>query len=272
MEMIGQELLVKRLKDDVLNHGNIRSVLFIGAKGSGRRTLAKIMSSWIGHELVDITEKIDYEYLSNLYVDVIPKVCLVNLDLLSVSAQNALLKTLEEVPEGCHFCLIAENKSSVLDTIISRCSVYEFDTYSKARLLLFLKNDNTAVLSYCRTPGDVIEYSSYDISQFVGFAEKILDKVGLANYSNILHIGDFLNWEDKKVDQKFCVDLFFKVLYIVSYNRYKNSLTDLSYKMYLLTATMLRDMKIPHINQRRIFEKYLFELRSAYDNAKTVEE
>ncbi len=42
-------------------------------------------------------------------------------DTLNEQAQNALLKVLEEPPKTVMFILIAENKASLLDTIISRC-------------------------------------------------------------------------------------------------------------------------------------------------------
>ncbi len=44
-----------------------------------------------------------------------------NADTLNEQAQNALLKVLEEPPKTVMFILIAENKASLLDTIISRC-------------------------------------------------------------------------------------------------------------------------------------------------------
>ena len=39
-------------------------------------------------------------------------------------AQNALLKVLEEPPGSVLFVLIAENKAALLDTVISRCTVF----------------------------------------------------------------------------------------------------------------------------------------------------
>ncbi|HIC09302.1 MAG TPA: AAA family ATPase [Aquificales bacterium] len=41
-------------------------------------------------------------------------------------AQNALLKTLEEPPQGVVFILIATNRGELLPTILSRCQVVEF--------------------------------------------------------------------------------------------------------------------------------------------------
>lgn len=50
-----------------------------------------------------------------------PKIAFINgMDLLSISAQNALLKTLEEPPKNAFFMLSVDNISRVLPTIMSR--------------------------------------------------------------------------------------------------------------------------------------------------------
>ena len=45
-------------------------------------------------------------------------------DTMNEQAQNALLKVLEEPPGSVLFVLIAENKAALLDTVISRCTVF----------------------------------------------------------------------------------------------------------------------------------------------------
>lgn len=45
-------------------------------------------------------------------------------DTMNAASQNALLKVLEEPPETVMFLLIAENKAAFLDTVISRCVVF----------------------------------------------------------------------------------------------------------------------------------------------------
>lgn len=55
------------------------------------------------------------------------KVCVIlSADRLNARTANALLKTLEEPPEGVHFILTSERVSSVLPTIVSRASVLRF--------------------------------------------------------------------------------------------------------------------------------------------------
>ena len=45
---------------------------------------------------------------------------------MTIEAQNALLKTLEEPPEYAIIILITSNKESLLDTIKSRCEIIKF--------------------------------------------------------------------------------------------------------------------------------------------------
>lgn len=40
------------------------------------------------------------------------------------AGQNAILKTLEEPPEGVHFLLLCSSKSALLETVVSRCTVF----------------------------------------------------------------------------------------------------------------------------------------------------
>lgn len=50
-----------------------------------------------------------------------------NAENMNVNASNALLKTLEEPPSFSKFILTTKNPLKLLDTIISRCSVYNFN-------------------------------------------------------------------------------------------------------------------------------------------------
>lgn len=53
------------------------------------------------------------------------KIVLINADGLSIESQNTLLKTIEEPPEYLQIILRTENSRRLLDTVISRCKVYE---------------------------------------------------------------------------------------------------------------------------------------------------
>ncbi|MCD8382709.1 MAG: DNA polymerase III subunit [Clostridiales bacterium] len=60
-------------------------------------------------------------------------------DSMNVSAQNALLKVLEDGPEYAVFFLIAENPMTLLQTIRSRCALYELGPVSPEEALPTLR-------------------------------------------------------------------------------------------------------------------------------------
>ena len=72
-----------------------------------------------------------------------------NINELSISASNALLKLLEEPPLDGIFILICENKRSVLPTIISRCRILEcnsldFKNFEKGMLSIYDKRNDSS--------------------------------------------------------------------------------------------------------------------------------
>lgn len=58
---------------------------------------------------------------------------------MGVEAQNALLKSLEEPPEHVRFVMTCQNAGMLLDTIISRCTLYKLEPFSDAECALRLK-------------------------------------------------------------------------------------------------------------------------------------
>lgn len=59
-------------------------------------------------------------------------------DTLNANSQNALLKVLEEPPEGTFFILIAESKASLLPTVISRCVSFSLNVPTLEEAMDFL--------------------------------------------------------------------------------------------------------------------------------------
>ena len=53
---------------------------------------------------------------------------------MNASAQNALLKIIEEPPAGVYFILLCENRAQMLPTILSRVVSVELETRRGARL------------------------------------------------------------------------------------------------------------------------------------------
>ena len=113
--------------------------LFFGGRGTGKTSVARILAQEIGTSPDDLYEidaasntSVDDIRTLNDAVHILPfhskyKVYILDeVHMLSKSAFNALLKTLEEPPKHVIFILAPTEMHKVPDTIISRCEVYTF--------------------------------------------------------------------------------------------------------------------------------------------------
>jgi len=147
--VLGQEHIVKVLENSV-NTGNVsHAYLFIGSRGTGKTSLARIFASGLETSPSDLYE---IDAASNRGIDdirelrdgvrVLPfdskyKIYIIDeVHMLSKDAWGALLKTLEEPPKHVIFILATTELHKVPDTIISRCQTFVF----KKPTDLILKN------------------------------------------------------------------------------------------------------------------------------------
>ena len=138
-EVVGQEMAIQILKNSIQENKISHAYLFSGSLGTGKTTLARIFAKEIGCTAADICE---LDAASNNSVDNIrdlieasnaatfgSKYKVYILDeahMLSKSASNALLKTLEEPPAHVIFILATTDKHKLLDTVVSRCQEINF--------------------------------------------------------------------------------------------------------------------------------------------------
>ena len=73
-------------------------------------------------------------------------VLIVDAHLLNEAASNCLLKTLEEPTNGL-FILLTSKLNLLLDTIISRCQLIKFKSFSQKQLAIFIKNNSDSSIS-----------------------------------------------------------------------------------------------------------------------------
>ncbi|MFA5001187.1 MAG: DNA polymerase III subunit gamma/tau [Candidatus Paceibacterota bacterium] len=138
-EVIGQEqvtgVLASAIKQDHLVH----AYLFVGSRGTGKTSVARIFAKAIGTSDNDL---IEIDGASNRGIDEIRalreavrtlpfeskyKVYIIDeVHMLTKDAFNALLKTLEEPPAHVIFILATTEQHKVIDTIISRCQTFIF--------------------------------------------------------------------------------------------------------------------------------------------------
>lgn len=146
-EVAGQEHVTRPLADAIASGKAGHAYLFVGSRGLGKTTVARILARELGCTERDLYE---VDAASNNSVEDIRaltegvytlpfespvKVYILDeVHMLSKSAWNAFLKTLEEPPPHAVFILATTELDRVPDTVQSRCQVFEFKKPTRKEL------------------------------------------------------------------------------------------------------------------------------------------
>jgi DNA polymerase-3 subunit gamma/tau len=148
-DVVGQQAITNTLENAIKNNHLAQALLFTGPRGVGKTSCARILAKKINQQGVEITENEDFAFnifeldaASNNSVDDIRsltdqvrippqtgkyKVYIIDeVHMLSQSAFNAFLKTLEEPPAHAIFILATTEKHKIIPTILSRCQIFDF--------------------------------------------------------------------------------------------------------------------------------------------------
>ena len=171
MNIVGQESLISLI--DSKNRDTFpRSVILLGQRGSGKHLITNYIGSKLNYSVVDITDKLDLEFITSLYLKPEPNIYVIEMKKLTIREQNMILKFLEEPLKNAYIILLAEVKNQMLDTIVNRCQIWTLKPYAKELLSEF--TDNKQILSIAKTPGMLLELETVDIADVILLCKKIL--------------------------------------------------------------------------------------------------
>ena len=227
-EMIGQDAIVKTLKNAIEKDNIPQALLFCGPRGVGKTSCARILAKTINN----IEEELEYNIFeldaasNNSVEDIrnitdqirIPpqkgryKVYIIDeVHMLSNQAFNAFLKSLEEPPEHVVFILATTEKNKILPTILSRCQIYDFkkvDSKSIIKLLVkickekkIMHEDGSLSLIADRSDGSIRDSLSI-FDRLVSFTnsnltlDEVTSNLNILDFNTYFKLSELINGKD----------------------------------------------------------------------------
>jgi len=243
--VVGQQSITSTLKNAIRNNQLAQAFLFCGPRGVGKTTCARILAKTINcfnpvnmveacdqcesclsfnrsasfniHEL-DAASNNSVDDIRNLVDQVrIPpqvgkyKVYIIDeVHMLSASAFNAFLKTLEEPPPYAKFILATTEKHKIIPTILSRCQIFDFKRIVVQDIAGYLayvaKNESVEAEEEAlhviaqKADGAMRDALSF-FDQLVSFSGNKLTYETVTEHLNILDHSYFFNILDQTLEQ-----------------------------------------------------------------------
>lgn len=265
--MVGQKTLHQTVQS-LLDKGIFPlASIFIGPKGSGRKTFVHEHFGGIvclSNKVEQVREFIKMSYTKSQQTFVFPDV-----DTMSTAASNALLKVIEECPNGNRYILTAQSTSSTLPTILSRCSEFFMDPYTPDEIIEYALHytdakavDGDIIRDVCTTPGEVQTLlASGSVEDFDNYVKLVYDNIATVSGANAFKIASRVALKDGETG--YDLSLFWKFfLRLCSKQLSQNS--KMASRMIVSTNFYLGQLPNKSINRIMLMDMWILEIRSIY--------
>jgi len=279
-ELVGQEFIVSTLKNSIAQGRIAHAYLFSGPRGVGKTSAARILAKALNCEqgptdqpcgqctsCLEIAQGnnldvIEIDGASNTSVNDVReikdevlfapnanryKVYIIDeVHMLSNSAFNALLKTIEEPPAYIVFIFATTEVHKVPATIRSRCQQFNFRLISSSQIVemlqrvveeLSIKSEEAALFWIAKEATGSLRDAYTLLDQVVSFSrdgitlEKIRAKLGLVGLDQINQIVKIISQRDKRAILEICSEVLDRG---VSVEQFAVDLTDYFRNLLLL--------------------------------------
>lgn len=278
-EVIGQDYTITMLKNAFLNDKLAHAFIFTGPRGTGKTSSAKLLAKLVNCEnpidgkpcncctsclnINDNPDVIEIDAASNTGVDNIReiisnvkiapsfskyKVYIIDeVHMLSQSAFNALLLTLEEPPKNIIFILATTEIQSVPITILSRCQRFDFNKITQETIFNQLKK--VVMLENIDITDEALNEISFICDGGMRDAYSILDQVS-------------------KKEEKITVDDIYRNFGIISNTKIENLINSIEKNEIDSIINLINEFKQSSINYLSIVNKLIFVLNNKAKNVK----
>lgn len=254
--MVGNEDLIKLIDSFTLDTFP-RSLILCGDRGCGKRTLVDYIGKRFHLPVKNITKNLSLDEITGYYLNVEPVLYMID-STISVKDQNSILKFIEEPFKNSYVIVCCVCKQQLLSTILNRCLVWEFKSYSKDQLQSFTNEVlDDKITSVYNTPGKIKAYNPDSFGSMLSLADKIVKLIDRAGVANILTISDKINFGEET--NKFNFDTLVDILLMTSKLSAING--EIDSNVFFQTRDLSNDRYIFNINRKYLFENYLFRLK-----------
>ena len=238
--------------------------------GIGKRTFAKLIAEKIGAIYTECGISVDSvrDMLDTAY-RVKDKMLYVFPDVhkMSINAKNALLKVTEEPPKNAYFVITANDTERILDTLLSRGSLFRLEPYTRKDLVDYVMQNGITVkdadefYSLCENPQDVKELADVDVKALCLYAIKMCADILKAKNGTMFKITNEMKFKD---EDKGYNPLF--VMRVIKNYCYKRACSTHD-KKYLRAIKVIQkciaDLQVSSFNAVATIDTWIFDMRKA---------
>lgn len=241
--LIGQKNLLKKL--DSYTIATIpKTILFLGEEGCGKRTFANYVANRLDLKVVEINEVLEPDVISDYQYNPVNTLYIIDLrNFLKKEgkAQNAFLKFIEEPGKNSFIILTANSEIGILPTILNRCTKLYFESYTidELKSLHWLTpSSNEYMYKVCRTPGQLLATSEFDVNTACQLSNTILDNIKQLSFDRLLASSFYINLKNR--EDQVSLSLFLNTIICLAYESYLTKKRDTDLIIYKYAAQALQ--------------------------------